>query len=397
MIGPRIGPRAGRRVGPAVGPGADPLAPSSSAAPETTLTVTIADSADPVITSVNFDYSTIVTNTGAITATDVVCTITLDQQLTHVSTSGTGWTIDTSALPVITCTRATLVVGAAPTITTTVTSPAAAETSSTTAGADASNSPVATPDTETTVVNLVSRDATSLKRVPASVAEWNSLISYFGLSTAAPDSIFLMQEASGNLADSGSAGLTLTANAAPLYAQAIAGWTRTAVGTADATANQRFRSLQTALPNVLTESMLVLGYVAVTNNPAAARGVIGIGLTQTEMRAVTSGGTTYLARCIGGGSTATSATESGVGVRPCVVQIDRTASAQRFYSDQETLSPTFGGTQTGEGLDFGATVGSPPATARYLYAAAWFLSNAEMSSANVKAMLQALGWTVTGY
>lgn len=383
----------GASIGPIIG-----FDRSSSGAPQTTLTVAISDSADPVITAVNYDYSVVVTNTGVNAATDVVCTITLDPQLTHVSTSGTGWSVDTSALPVITCTRATLAVGAAPTITTTVTSPAAAETSSTTADADASNSPNAPQDTETTVVDLVSIDATSGKRVPASVAEWNSLISYFGLSTAAPDSIFLCQEASGDLADSGTGGITLTANATPVYQQTVSGWTRKAVGTTDGTANQRFRSLQAGLPNILTESMLLLGYVAVTNNPAGVRGVMAMGLTSVEMRAVASGGTTYLARCTGGGSTTTSATESGTGVRPCVIGINRTAGSQAFYSDQETLAPAFGGTQTGELLDIGGTVGSGnAATSRYLYLAAWFTGDAEMSSAGVKAMLQALGWTVTGY
>lgn len=242
-------------------------------------------------------------------------------------------------------------------------------------------------------------DATASRGVPSSSSQWNSLITDNALSISAPDSIWLMQEASGNLADSGTGGITLTANASPLYQQTVSGWTRLAVGTADATANQRFRSISTSLPDISTTSILVLGYLAITNNPAAARGVIGVGLASTcEMRAATSGGSSALPRITGGGQTATSPTPMGTTVKPFVLKFDRTGLVQALYSDTEKLLPSFGtGAQTGKLVDFGSTVGAVAANARYLYGAAWYGTNAEMTDAQVKAMLQALGWTVTGY
>lgn len=240
-------------------------------------------------------------------------------------------------------------------------------------------------------------DATSNKAAPASSSEWTTLIASSGSLSAwsAPNSLFLCQEASGNLADSiGS--ITLTANATPLYQQTVSGWTRKAVGTTDATASQRFRSTQVALPDLGTTSMLVLAYVAVENNPVAVRGVIGLGNPSGIERRVATGATTSsLARAVAG-STVTSATEGGFGVRPLLVQIDRTGSAVAYYSDIEKLSPTFG-TPAGKLLDLGATVGVAPAANRYLYAAFWSGAAAERTSTEIRALLETLGWSVSGY
>ncbi len=241
-------------------------------------------------------------------------------------------------------------------------------------------------------------DSGSSKAVPSSTAQWNTMISDNALTISAPNAIVLCQEGSGPLADSGSAGLVLVPSGSPLYGQAIAGWSRLAVGTTDGTSTQRFRSTQTLLPNILTESMLVLAYIQINNNPAAVRGVLGMGLTQVEMRCAVGGGGNGLARVSGGGQTSTSALNNGTGVRPYVLRINRTDSTQRLFDDRQKLAPAFGtGTQSGELLEFGATIGAAPPTARLLYMAVWFGASAEMSDAQINAMLTALGWTVSGY
>lgn len=375
----------GASIGPIIG-----FDRSSSGAPQTTLTVAISDSADPVITAVNYDYTTVVTNTGANDATSVVCTITLDPQLTHVSTSGTGWTVDTSALPVITCTRATLAVGAAPTITTTVTSPSTAETSSTTADADASNSVAATQDTETTVCNLVSRDATSLKRVPATAQEWTDLIAYAGIGggAAAPAFIWLCQEGSGNAAEV-STGPALVAGGSPLYAQAVAGWTRTALGTTDGTANQRFSSADAALPDISATPAMLLVYTAIAATPAGIRGVSCIGTTRVENRV----NTTPVHRCVAV-NTSDGTTTIGTGVLPVTIKADVGNSIADVYTDTDKVVPVFSGTITGKLLQLGAT-GAVAGPSRYLYAALFTGAAAQLSDANRKLLLQALGFTIT--
>lgn len=133
-----------------------------------------------MITAVNFTYALVVTNTGSNTATNVSATVALDASLVFVSGSGMGWTVSQS-LGVVTCTRASLAVGAAPTIIITVTSGGAALTASSTANASADNASAAAPSAPTTVVKLVARDATAGKRVPASLTQWQDFNAYQAL------------------------------------------------------------------------------------------------------------------------------------------------------------------------------------------------------------------------
>ncbi|HSR47281.1 MAG TPA: sortase, partial [Anaerolineales bacterium] len=108
---------------------------SNTTAASATLTVTAAadlsitksDSPDPVAVNGTLTYTLSVTNNGPSTATSVSVTDTLPGGVTYVSASGTGWTCS-ELTGVVTCTRATLGVGAAPAITVTVTAPGTAGT-----------------------------------------------------------------------------------------------------------------------------------------------------------------------------------------------------------------------------------------------------------------------------
>jgi hypothetical protein len=74
----------------------------------------------------------------------------------------------------------------------------------------------------------VSRDATSLRYVPANGSEWAELLSGTGIPN--PAHLYLFQEASGNPADSID-GKALTASGTLAYQQAVAGWSRLAIKT----------------------------------------------------------------------------------------------------------------------------------------------------------------------
>lgn len=234
-------------------------------------------------------------------------------------------------------------------------------------------------------------DATSGIAVPADATEWASFITDSGLSIAAPDALWLMQEASGNLADSiGS--FTLAASGSGLsYQQTQSGWSRTGVQTTDGTAG-RWQNTAAALPNVATESCLLLVYANITAAAGAStRSLIEIGTT-TDARVRVN--TTPRMLSSSGGNLSAAGASSPVGqVRPYVLKVDRTGSVVTGYSDIEKLSPTFNASMTGERLVVGGNSGSC-AAARYLYGAAWFLGDAEMSDATVKALLEALGWTI---
>lgn len=393
---PTVGPDVGLWVGPRIGPRVGLIAEIAM----TTLTVTIVGIqglVDPVITHVDFDQSIQVTNTGSRSATNVTCVITLDPSLTFVAASGSGWTCNQVG-GVVTCTRATLAIGAAPLITITVTTADTAGTETTTADVHADNALAATQDMETTTVVLVSRDATSGKRVPASSAEWDNFDAYhtalltpnFPYGSITPVHLWLLQEASGNPADTiGSATLTGTGLA---YNVAQSGWTRTAIETTDNSADSA-SSVSATLPDLLTESALLLAYAAITATPAGTRGVAalgGLGVTAAKIHV----NTTPAIVGIHGANSATGATTIGTGVMPLVIQHDVDSPAARIYTETDKIAPTFSVLVAGKTTQLGTTA-TGAAPARYLYAVEFTGGDAEMTTANVKALLSALGWTPT--
>lgn len=228
---------------------------------------------------------------------------------------------------------------------------------------------------------VATSDATSGKYVPISAAEYTAL----GLST--PASIWLMQEAIGDLADSVGS-ITLTANNSPAYQQSVSGWTRKAVKLTDGTANQNFGSSAAGLPDISTTSALLLLYAEVSTI-GSTRGVALLGTTTAELRALT----TPSYRMVSGGNLSTGVSNPTGAVRPIVIKVDRTNSACVAYTDQEKLAPTFDAAMTGKQLVVGYTGGTPP-TVAYLYGALFTGAAAEKSDAQVKAMLQTLGWTI---
>lgn len=221
-----------------------------SAAPTTTQTVTVSDSADPVISGADaFSYTVQYTNTGSITATSVSVATTLDSSLAYVSSTGTGWSCGVAG-QVVTCTESTAAPGAANAITINVTAGTTGVTASTSATVTASNAPSANGSQNTTV-NLVSKDAAAGIYCPASSTEWTNFIARKGLSVAVPDALWLYQEASGNLADSiGSFTLTAAGTGAT-YQSAVTGWTRKGIAITDA-ATANFSSTSASLPDVST-------------------------------------------------------------------------------------------------------------------------------------------------
>ncbi|MEE8522863.1 MAG: DUF11 domain-containing protein, partial [Thermoanaerobaculia bacterium] len=90
--------------------------------PAADLSVTKTDSPDPVDAAETLTYTVDVSNAGPSTATSLSVVDTLPAAVSFVSASGTGWTCG-EAVGVVTCTRASLAVGAAPAINITVTAP----------------------------------------------------------------------------------------------------------------------------------------------------------------------------------------------------------------------------------------------------------------------------------
>jgi hypothetical protein len=171
----------------------------------------------------------------------------------------------------------------------------------------------------------------------------------------------------------------------------VAGWSRTAFGTADGTANG---CSTVAIANLSTTSYALLAYVALTGTPAGARSVFGFG-SAGDHRYV---GVTTTPRYQAGiylGATADGTGTPGSDVRPVLLLVDRTGSRLRVYTDQEVITLAWAAPVAGSALlNFGDQIGVGSAPAYFLYAAGFSGAAAEMSDASVRSLLQTLGWTV---
>lgn len=246
----------------------------------------------------------------------------------------------------------------------------------------------------------VTRDSLSGWYCPASATEWTTFLGAGGINLAisGPDDLWPCQDSSSGLADAiGSVSLTSAGSVS--YSNAVAGWTRLSANLADASA-QSFSSTSASLPNILTVSQLVIAYVRMpASAPAAARaGPVTLGTiatTRCETYVNTNG-------TLGVEST-TSHQANGASpmcdghVHPIVLKCDRTNNVVTMYTELEKVTPTFGATMTGSGLDLGDAVATT-ASLGYLYVASFNGSHGELTDANVKALIQGLtGLTITGY
>jgi hypothetical protein len=309
--------------------------------------------------------------------------ITVDSSLTIGTPSGIGWTCNTAG-HVITCTRVHGWIGAQPTITIPVTTGSSALTASTSVAVTGSNFSTANA-TQTTVVGLVASD--NGRYFPQSTAQWNTLIARRGLvNWVAPDMLHLMQEASGNLADS-TGSFTLTASGTGLaYQQTVSGFTTKAVTTTDA-GTGAFSTTSASLPDLSATSFLYLAYLMETATPATSRSLVTMGTTRVAAEV----GNNNFVTCIGGVNSA-----GGVGniqntLQPQIVLHDKTNSRQGEYNNTDSAEPTFGSTATGKKLAVGAAARSS-ATCSYMFGAGWTGAHAERSRQDIHDMQIALGF-----
>lgn len=227
------------------------------------------------------------------------------------------------------------------------------------------------------------------KGVPNSAAEWTLTLAAAGISTGNPGALWLCQEPSGNPADSiGSNGLT--AFGAVSYANNVTDWTRKALGlihTGGAFYN-------VSIGNTSTTSYMVLAYVAMIAAPVANQPVINVGQptgspTDSRRAEITTSRTW---RANGGGVTpADGSTDASTTVHPVVLLFNRATSEFTVMTDQDKITttwvnPTVGGTY----FSFGDGTNQ----AHLLYGCLFSGAAAEYSQAQVKTLLQTLGWTV---
>lgn len=230
----------------------------------------------------------------------------------------------------------------------------------------------------------VTRDATSLKYVPASLAEWNQVMAVAGIGSGGPGLLWLCQDVSGNLADSIDS-LPGTVSGTPiLYQQPVTGWTRLGITGADA-GTAIADSSSASLPDPATAATMIISYAVITVAPVAVRQIDLIGTANVGTNRVS---TTPRFQGVSGGSAITGAVDPTGAVRPFVFIDDPIAARCAAYTDQEKLVPTRAAT-TGKRSRFNfGFVGS------LLYRAQFNGASAQLTDAQIKTLLQTLGWTI---
>lgn len=353
----------------------------------TTMSVAIVDSADPVITGGDaYAFTVTLTNTGTATATSVSVATTLDASLSYASSSGTGWSCS-AASQVVTCTAASIAVGAAPAITINVTTGTSAVAASSSVVASASNASNATASQGTTV-NLVAKDATAGVYLPEGSTQWSNFIARKGLSIAVPNMEHLLQEASGNPADSMAGAIALTASGTPAYQQSVAGWSRKGIAFTDGQVAD-LSTTSASLPSISTASFTTCLLVYVTSS-TTTRTVIQHGTTTVDQFRVVIGAPRI--QVASGVNTATgTADPTGAAHLDCL-RTNRTATTTVGTTDTEKLTPTWGN-PTNKKLGIGQSGNGPTMTV--MWEVSWFNANAEISDANLRSMEQAMGLTAS--
>lgn len=236
----------------------------------------------------------------------------------------------------------------------------------------------------------VTKDATSGIFVPASSVEWTTTMAAAGIGSGGPSALWLLQEASGNVADSiGS--FTGTASGTGLsYQQSVAGWSRKGVGLTDA-GSGKFTNTAAGLPSLATQSQLIIAYGIMTAASGQRNVVSAGGATQGHAdigATATFHPVAHVASASAGGST-----DAHNRVLPWVFKHNVTGSAQAVYTDTEKVVPAFNAL-AGQGLTIGAAGNAAP-TGTLLYLVSFFLGAAELTDAQVKTLLTTLGWTIS--
>lgn len=236
-------------------------------------------------------------------------------------------------------------------------------------------------------VPSITADAISGKLIPQSSTEWSALLSSAGISTGIPTSLWKCQEASGSLADSIGSN-ALASSGTPGYATSIPGWASEAVTFSDGSSDQFNNSL--SVPDPATNSLLLLAYAYVINNLNGDRLLIVMG-GSTFIWAYTLEAGHY--ELYDNGVTAIGSASPFDGtVHPVLLKYDITNLVCTLYTDSDKMTAAIFTPFIGKGVYLGSNA-TPPAG--ILYASLFSGSAAELSDAQVRSLLQAMGWAVS--
>jgi len=231
----------------------------------------------------------------------------------------------------------------------------------------------------------ITRDAASGVYCPANNAEWTLMMAAAGVGSGNPASVYNCQEMSGTLGDSVGAVTLPAAGAGHLYQQTVGGWQRRAVATIDGTANQRWVNGTTA-PNPSLTSTMFMVFVSLPASPPGVIRDVCAEATNADIRLNTDG----RLRAIFGAQSNTVNVHTGI-VTPVIMQINNTATTSTLYTRLEKLVGTYVLPTNAILLALGGQT-TAAGDIKHLYACQFTGAAAEMTSGDLKTLLQTMGW-----
>lgn len=237
-------------------------------------------------------------------------------------------------------------------------------------------------------------DATSNIAWPRGSSEYTSFLTTNSSTLnmwSIPDHQHDCQESGGNLSPL-IGGLTLTANAGPAYNQALAGWSLLGVRGDGVTANQRFQNIAAFDPS--TTSFIMMGLVALGTQDSTVRTVFGVGaLSDTTVGAYLNTTKRLRYRESGNVVDTSGANEYSSVAVPVVLLVDHTNTRARVFTPYEKLSPTYGLPSATSSYFIGGTSGTWAAST-IGGLVGWTGTKAQRTDADVKALFEAMGYTI---
>lgn len=228
--------------------------------------------------------------------------------------------------------------------------------------------------------------------VPANSTEWTNLISEAGLAISNPDALWLCQESSGNLVDSMAGTYPLTAGGANAYQRTISAWERKAVGQND-NVQGFFESTDATLPDMSAGAITLVMFAMIGTNPTPnatrAMAILGTGAGTNQISYLGGAAST---RVTSGANIVTGTGTNWGSVQPYVLRHNQPGSATHGMDRTQKLAPTFSSLVTGKRIALGGmtSIIAPPTT-YFLYAFMW---KSAIADADLKALLQQMGWTI---
>lgn len=222
-------------------------------------------------------------------------------------------------------------------------------------------------------------DATSNKPVPSSALQWSAFLRAMGLAdVATPNYLWLMQEASGDLADSiGSATMTRFGAGGVAYATAVTGWTR--VGWKNTISGADGFAASAITTGTTSYTMVVLSKTP--TSPGTGDNTVAYLGGNVDLK-----DTAVLEYVDAAGAV----DPRGVGVYALAIKYDRGNSSREAFWTSDKMTPAWA--DVSNNFFIGGAVGTSALDSQHVYGVGWATA---LTNTQIKRLIKALGYAAT--